>query len=199
MQNLKSSCERLFRLYYKHNTEPDLDTLYNLLNSIHNLNDIFNKTLKDNFFESDEFIALKALRNLYHHQSEIENEFKIIPFEEVGIILSDLMYLCIIHKSSVEEAIQNIHHKYRDEHREKINSVFIWYNHVININPAIFNFVVKVYQKMESHSISLLTEEYLEFKNSYDYEIENGYSHFATGNIKCHPNDMGKIYDIGFS
>ena len=54
MQNLKSSCERLFRLYYKHNQEPDLDTLYNLLNSIHSLNDIFSRTLKDNFFENAE-------------------------------------------------------------------------------------------------------------------------------------------------
>ena len=199
MQNLKSSCERLFRLYYKYNTEPDLDTLYNLLNSIHNLNDIFNKTLKDNFFDSDEFIALKALRNLYHHQSEIENKFKIIPFEKVGFILSDLVYLCIINTSSAEEAIENINIKYREEHREKINSVFIWYKNVVNINPAIFNFVVKVYQKMESHNISLLTEEYFEFENSYNYEIKNEYSHFVTGNIKCHSNDMRKIYDMRFS
>ncbi|MDD2888566.1 MAG: hypothetical protein PHY66_12265 [Aliarcobacter sp.] len=199
MQNLKSSCERLFRLYYKHNQEPDLDTLYNLLNSIHSLNDIFNRTLKDNFFESDEFIALKALRNLYHHQSEIQNEFKLIPIEDGSVFISDLMYLCIIKKSSAEEAIQNIDKKYREEERKKINKVFKWYNHVVNINPSIFNFVVKVYEKMESHGISLSTDDYLEFKNSYDFEIQNGYSHFISGDIRCHPNDMGKIYNMEFS
>lgn len=198
MQNLKLSCERLFRLYYKHNTEPDLDTLFNLLNSIHSLNDIFNKTLKDNFFHSDEFIALKALRNLYHHQLEIQNEFKLIPIEDCRGCISDLIYLCLIKKSSAEEAIQNIDKKHREEDREKINKVFKWYNHVVNINPAIFNFVVKVYEKMELHNITLTTENYLMFKNSYNYEIENGYSHFVNGDIKCHPNDIEKIYNIVF-
>ena len=199
MQNLKSSCERLFRLYNKHNQEPDLDTLYNLLNSIHSLNDIFNRTIQDNFFDSDEFIALKALRNLYHHQSEVQNEFKLIPFEEIATISSDLMYLCIIKKSSAEDAIQNIDSRYREQEREKINKVFKWYNHVVNINPCIFNFVVKAYEKMKLHNLELSTENYLEFKNSYDYEIENGYSHFISGDIICHPNDVDKVFNIVFS
>lgn len=50
MRSVISSAERLFRLYYKHNIEPDLDTLYHLLNSIHNLNDMFKKNLDDDFF-----------------------------------------------------------------------------------------------------------------------------------------------------
>jgi len=52
---------------------------------------------------------------------------------------------------------------------------------------------------MEFHKIKLLTNEYLEFKNSYDFETENGYSHFVNGNIFCHPNDMNKVYNITFS
>lgn len=66
--NNKSIFERFFRLYNKFCTQQDADSLFNLLNAIHSLNDRLNKSSGDNFFQNNEFISIKALRNLFHHQ-----------------------------------------------------------------------------------------------------------------------------------
>ena len=78
-----AACKRFFRLYHKHCVSPDPDTLFNLLNGIHSLNDKLNSSRKENFFKCSEFIALKALRNLFHHQEELINALRIIPVNDL--------------------------------------------------------------------------------------------------------------------
>ncbi len=168
---------------------------------MHSINDIFKSTINDDFFKSDEFIALKTIRNLYHHQAYVKNEFRIIPLEEISFVVTDLHYLCLIKLSSVKEAIDNTPKKYKEDVVEKITSVFHFYDNVVNINPCIFNFIVQIYEKMFKYNIILDTEDYNKFKDSYDYETTNGYSHFINGKIKivCHPNDVSKFRNILFS
>lgn len=193
MRSVISSAERLFRLYYKHNIEPDLDTLYHLLNSIHNLNDMFKKNLDDDFFDSDEFVALKVIRNLFHHQADVQNEFRIIPVEDFSFLITDLMYVCLIRVSSISEAIEKMPKKFKEEEIGAISKVFHFYNNVVNINPCIFNFIVQVYEKLLHHNITLTTEDFNEFKHSYDYETENFISHYIDGKFLCMPEDIKKL------
>lgn len=198
MQSVLAPSERYFRMYHKFNTEPDLDTLFNLLNAMHSLNDILNNRLNDNFFQDDEFISLKAIRNLFHHQNDVINELKIIPKDMVPQITTDLIYLCLIPSHLVEESYEYIQNKYKNIHIQIIKRTFKWYGNIVNINPAIFNFSVKVYEKLKSLNIVLTSEEYIEFDASYKYEIENNFPHFIIGEIYFHTQDAERVLNDFF-
>jgi len=176
MKTIVSAGERVFRLYHLHCVSPDLDTLFNLLNSIHSLNDKLEKSKLGDFFGIHEFVALKAIRNLFHHQEELVNELRIIPTDELPPITTDLMFLCLIPTKLVEQAISAIPNKYRREEEQIIQSVLGWYGEVVNINPCIFNFMVKV----------------------YEFETENNYSHYITGGISCLAGSVEEVLKKAF-
>ena len=198
MNNIKASSERFFRLYHKHCIAPDLDTLFNLFNSIHNLNDIFKKTLDNDFFDIDEFIAIKALRNLYHHQENLKNEVRVLPINKIPSVSSDLMYVCLVPAETVEKSIDFIASKYRENEEIIIRRVFKWYGEVVNINPCVFNFAVKAYEKIKTTNLVLSDNDFMEFERSYKLEADNGHSHYVTGDISCHASDVSKLLQSAF-
>lgn len=193
MRAVISASERVFRLYHSHCVSPTLDTLSNLLNAIHSLNDKLDKAKLGDFYDIEEFIALKALRNLSHHQDELVNELRIIPVQDLPTIITDLLYLCLVPSNIVEDAILTIPKKYRAIEEPIIRSVLAWYGAVVNINPCIFNFMVKAFEHLESKGLQLSGNEYLEFASAYNFETQNGYSHFVTGVISCH---LGSVEEV---
>ena len=110
----KNACrlagERFFRLYHRHCVSPDDDTLFNLLNAIHSLNDKLHKATSDNFFDCHEFIMLKALRNLFHHEAELINEVRSISVANLPIS-TDLMFLCLVPSNLVFKSIDRLDKK----------------------------------------------------------------------------------------
>ncbi|EOX3395590.1 hypothetical protein ACPFUL_003540 [Vibrio cholerae] len=199
MKAVIPASERVFRLYHSHCVSPSLDTLFNLLNAIHSLNDKLGKAKLGGFFDIQEFIALKALRNLFHHQEELVNELRIIPVQDLPPITTDLLYLCLVPSNLVEDAILTISDKYRADEEPVIKSVLGWYGAVVNINPCIFNFMVKAFEYLESKGIELSGSEYLDFAASYEFETENGHSHFVTGVIGCHAGSVEEVLKKAFA
>ena len=108
-------------------------------------------------------------------------------------ITTDLIYLCLIPSHLVEASYEHIQNRYKDAHIEIINRTFKWYGNIVNINPTIFNFSVKIYEKLKSLNVVLISEEYLEFNASYQYEVENNFSHFITGEIYCHTESAERV------
>jgi hypothetical protein len=198
MKAVVPASERVFRLYQSHFVSPTLDTLFNLLNAIHSLNDKLGKEKLGGFFDIQEFIALKALRNLFHHQEELVNELRIIPVQDLPPITTDLLYLCLVPTSLVEEAISTIPSKYRTDEEIVIKSVLGWYSEVVNINPCIFNFIVKAFEYLESKGVELSGGEYLDFAGSYELETENGHPHYITGLINCHAGNVQEVLQKAF-
>lgn len=199
MKTVISAGERVFRLYHLHCLSPNLDTLFNLLNAIHSLNDKLDNEKIGDFFIIHEFIALKALRNIFHHQEELVNELRIIPVESLPPISTDLLYLCLVPTNLVEEAIATIPNKYRADEELVIREVLGWYGDVVNINPCIFNFMVKAYEYMDSKGVDLAGDEYFEFAASYHFEVENGHSHYITGAISCHAGSVKEVLEKAFT
>src|SRR6185369_6318581 len=162
----KSAAERFFRLYHRHCVEPDVDSLFNLLTSIHSLNDKLRKSTGEHFFECFEFIALKALRNLFHHETELINEVRIIPVDKI-MMSSDMLFLCSVPNHLVHQSFKQLDKKRRAEEESIVRSTLKWYKNVVNINPCIFNFAVHAFEKMKNLGIKLEGIEYVLFEDSY--------------------------------
>lgn len=188
-----NAAERFFRCYEIHCVDPDQDSLFNLLNSIHSLNDKMKKEFQSDFLNSREFLALKALRNLFHHKEELLHEVRAIAAQDIPPLTTDLMFLCLVPRSLVEDAINEIGNKYRDQQAPMIREVLHCYRNVVNINPCIFNFAVHVYEKLNELNVHLDSAEYMAIKNSYMFEEQNGYSHFVTGKISCGISDVETV------
>lgn len=184
------AAERFFRLYFQHCTAPDQDTLFNLLNAMHSLNDRLRQSLGADFFDIDEFIAMKALRNLFHHKQELVNEVKAIPIAEDMPIYSDLSVMCLAPRILALQAIQE---ERRAENRPRIQSALKWYGDVVDINPAIFNFTVSAYEKLDALDVCMNGDAVATFEASYQFEEDQGHSHLVNGQIMCSAGDVDRI------
>jgi len=202
--NLRASCafagERFFRLYHRHCVEPDADTLFNLLNSIHSLNDRLKKSTGADFYECNEFIALKALRNLFHHEAELISEVRTISAASIPSINSDLLFLCLVPNSLVIRSIEKLD-KYRRVRDEAIiHATLKWYNSLVNINPCLFNFATHVFEKLKTiDDVKLEGAEYAEFESGYWFEENAGHSHFVTGDITCQLGSIEEVLALVFA
>lgn len=91
LDSLNAAIDRFFRSYFNHCVAPDEETLLNLLNALHGLQDKLQKDAGRHLFASGNFIALKALRNLFHHQTELIHDIRIIPVEDLPPMMTDLL------------------------------------------------------------------------------------------------------------
>jgi hypothetical protein len=100
----------------------------------------------------------------------------------------------------VKEAISTIPNKYRTDEEVVIKSALGWYGEIVNnINPCIFNLMVKVFEYLESKGVELSGDEYLDFAGSYEFETENGHSHYITGVINCHVGSVEEVLQKAFA
>jgi len=199
MKLTTAAAERFFRCYERHCVAPDKDSLFNLLNSAHSLNDKMKSELSSDFFDVNEFVAIKALRNLFHHKEELLHEVRAIAAQDIPPIISDLLFLCLVPRSLVEEAISGVAQKYKTREEAIIRKTFQWHENVVNINPCIFNFAVHVYEKTKEIGLSLSSDEYMNIENSYLFEEQNGYSHFITGQLSCRVGDIEAVLKTVFA
>lgn len=198
MKSCQAAGERFFRVYHKHCVKPDKDTLFNLLNSTHGLNDKVRKATGGHFFGCNEFIALKALRNLFHHEVELVNEVRIIPVEKLPLLSTDSPFLCLVPRDLVLQSFAQLERKRRVHEEGIIRSTLKWYGNVVNINPCLFNFAVHVFEKLKTLGVQVGGDEYAEFQASYEFEDEAGHSHFIAGDIICHAGSVEQVLAVAF-
>jgi len=199
MESCQAAGERFFRLYRWHCVKPDKDTLFNLLNSVHSLNDRLRKATGEHFFNCNEFVALKALRNLLHHEAELVNEVRIIPVEKLPPVSTDLLLLCLVPSRLVLLSFEQLNRKRRAHEEEVVRSTLKWYGNVVNINPCVFNFAVHAFEKLRASGVQIDGGEYAEFQASYEFEEESGQSHFITGDIICHAGSVEEVLAVAFA
>lgn len=186
-------------MYHRHCVEPDRDTLFNLLNSIHSLNDRLRKVTGEHFFDCNEFVALKALRNLFHHEAELVNEVRIIPVKNLLPVSTDLLFLCLVPSRLALLSFEQLDRKRRAHEEEIVRSTLKWYGNVVNINPCVFNFAVHAFEKLRELGIQIGGDKYVEFQASYEFEEEAGHSHFITGDIMCHAGSVEEVLAVAFA
>jgi len=62
VETAAAAADRFFRAYYRHSTAPDEDTLFDLLNALHSLNDKLGKFAGTDLHGSAFFTVLRKLK-----------------------------------------------------------------------------------------------------------------------------------------
>lgn len=172
--------KRFFRYYAAYCQSPDPDAVREVLASTYSINDKLRKAGYPDFFDSDEFLAIKAIRNHAIHQAEIHNQARALPLASQVPIEAELSILCLIPKDVIESICENTNH----EGKIAIKKSCIYYKHYVDIYPCIFNFGVQLFLYTEKNSLEISTSEYLEFKRSIEFERRNNYPHHVKGGFK---------------
>lgn len=180
---------RLFRAYEQQCIAPTHDTLFSVLAAMHSLNDRLAKTVGRDFHDFQEFIALKALRNLTHHAEEVRANVALVPAPG----LSELAFLCVLRRDQVERAIEGTALKWRDQTRAACENKFHWYGPAVNINPCVYNFMVHAYEMLERDGIQIPEDAIAGFEEAYVTENELGRDHFVDGRITAKTSELEKI------
>lgn len=192
--NVGLAGDRFFRLYHAHCTAPSQDTLFSLLEAGHSLNDRMKAGVHLDFFDFPEFTALKSLRNYFHHRQELRHVVRAIPITNYPIV-TDLAVLCLVPAKMVEAAIDETPARHLEAAQKASREVFHWYGSVVNINPALFNFVVLAYERLHSAGVILCGSAFEEFQVSYRHEEENGFSHFVDGTLSTSAGSISQLLD----
>jgi len=194
LANVGAASERFFRIYHTHCVSPSRDTLFSLLEAAHSLNDRLKLGAAVDFFDVQEFAALKCLRNYFHHQQELRHVVRLIPIGGHPIT-TDLMTLCLVPRDNVVAAIETTK-RYQEETRQACHQMFHWYGPVVNINPALFNFVVAAYERLMDRGVPLAGEAVEEFEASYVYEEENNLSHVVNGRLATSAGSIDELLTV---
>lgn len=173
---------RLFRAYDTYCKESGPDTLFQVLTAMHSLSDQLKTKTGEDFHSIQEFVALKPLRNYIHHGSDIPANYCVIPTPGH----SDVFTMCLLRRDQVEYAIEKVRgEKNRDEARAACEAMFHWYGPAVNINPCMFNALVKIYELLVQLEQPLPTADVAELEASYRHEEEYGYSHYVDGRLSA--------------
>lgn len=187
--------DRLFRIYYQYYVEWDEDSLFQLLTALHSLDDRLNAVHGRVMFDLPEYIALKALRNYYHHAGEVRNVLRIKSLAVAGLV-TDMLFACLIDKADAEAAIANTDKKFRQSTADAVAATFKDWRTVADINPCVFNCVVKVFELLQKLRLAGSSSDFHEFKAQYEWEAENGHSHHITGTVRLHPADVTRYIEL---
>ena len=106
---------------------------------------------------------------------------------------SDLLFMCIIRRDQVVRAIENVDKKWRDASRAACEAQFHWYGDAVNINPCLFNLMVRIYEMLLAVEVSPPEEDIAPFDRSYQFEEEQGHSHYVDGHLTDHAAALDSI------
>ncbi|MCA0254999.1 MAG: hypothetical protein LCH47_00165 [Proteobacteria bacterium] len=194
MKDLQAATDRLFRDYGRHCQAPNEDTLFHFLNSLHSFSDKLGRHRKGGLHSSKSFIGLKALRNLFHHEAELLNKISIIT-DFVQPVAVELMRVCLVDRSLIERAAA-AEAKQAAKFKRKsgdVKGAFNWYEHIVDIEPAIYNVAVDAYEAIKEIDIAPWSDAFQMFEACYEDEEESGREHRVAGTISCHAGNVSEL------
>lgn len=194
---LNAAIDRFFRSYFNQLRAPDPDTLLNFLNALHGLNDKLKKEAGRDLFGSANFVALKALRNLFHHHVELVHEIKMVPVDELPSMMTDLMIVCLVPRSLVERAEAETERRHRAQVHSAL-ATFKWYQDVVNIQPSMFNVAVDVFEAIAGLDVDPSSDAYEAFEGAYRLDEQSGRPPRVTGDIWCAAGSVREILQTVF-
>jgi hypothetical protein len=208
---IEQSAKRLFEAYFRHCADHDLDELHAIFEEAYKLHERlkFIPGQKKGLHNLDEFQLLKALRNYSVHSGDFFGETytinpKIISLE-FRFYHIKLYQFCLVRKDEVRRAI-NSEKLLPDPAQEQakvkaINRQLIPYEGYYDLEPVVFNFIVKVYELLLPLDLTISGEAYASMQHSYEFEARSRISHYIPVTPIPFDNDvlMKSLIPIGSS
>lgn len=191
IQSAGTAVGRLFRTYDRHCQASTLDSLFETLTALHSLNDRLRGADCPDLHQFEEFVALKVLRNFAHHEDELHANVRVTPTPAI----SDLLFMCLVRHDQVTRAIENVSKKWIAPSRTACENCFHWYGEAVNINPCLFNLMVRIYEMVLSEELEPPATDIASFRTSYEFEEEGGHEHFVDGRLTGHAADLQELLD----
>lgn len=181
---IEPAAGRLFDIYYQYTAKEDLVALQSLTEEAYKLHERLRKLSPNNkgFFELDEFLLLKALRNYSVHKDDFIGKAYAVKRQFVEQHQLELQRVCLIEKKVVRSAL-NAEKPLEFGEKEKVSKVntqLVDFGEFYNIEPVIFNFMVKVYEKLIALKLTIPGEGFAEIDKSYKNEIYHNYPHYVS-------------------
>lgn len=194
MKDLQAATDRLFRDYGRHCQAPNEDTLFHFLNSLHSFSDKLKRHRKGGLHDSPNFIGLKALRNLFHHEAELLSKICVVT-DFVQPVVVELSRVCLVDRSLIERAAaaEAAHAKKYKRIPGDVVGAFRWYAQIVDIEPAIFNVAVDAYEAIKEIDIAPWSDAFQMFEACYEDEEESGREHRIAGTISCHAGNVSEL------
>jgi hypothetical protein len=194
MKDLQAATDRLFRDYGRHCQAPNEDTLFHFLNSLHSFSDKLKRHRKGGLHDSPNFIGLKALRNLFHHEAELLSKISVVT-DFVQPVVVELSRVCLVDRSLIEQAAaaEAAHAKKYKRIPGDVVGAFRWYAQIVDIEPAIFNVAVDAYEAIKEIDIAPWSDAFQMFEACYEDEEESGRGHRVAGTISCHAGNVSEL------
>ena len=181
---IEPAAGRLFDIYYQYTAKSDLTALQSHTEEAYKLHERLRKLPAKNngLFDLDEFLLLKALRNYSVHRDDFLGKAYAVDRQFAQQNKLDLLRVCLIEKKTVRLAInaEPILHSGEQEKIAKIQSQLVDFGEYFNIEPIIFNFMVKVYEKLVALKLNIPGAGFTEIHTSYKNEIYHNYPHYVS-------------------
>lgn len=110
------------------------------------------------------------------------------------VVHTDLLYTCLVSKADCIAAVDGTIEKYRAATYDAVAATFKDWGDVVDVNPCVFNCVVKAFEALHRLGEAGTSEEYDEFAKQYAWETEAGYSHHISGTVLLRPNDVDNYF-----
>jgi len=180
---IEPSAGRLFDIYYQYTSKEDLVALQSITEEAYKLHERLRKLSPKSkgLFDIDEFLLLKALRNYSVHRDDFVGKAYAVKRKFAEQNRLELQRVCLIDKKVVRLAI-NAEDPLESGEQEKvikINQQLVDFGEFYNIEPVIFNFMVKVYEKLICLKLAIPGNGFAEIDRSYKNEIYHNFSHYV--------------------
>lgn len=192
VDNITPAIDRLFSYYLNYVESASEDTLFPLLASLHSLDDKLAAVHGHQFFDIPEYLVLKALRNHFHHAEEVQYVLKVKSFKGT-CFYTDLAQVCLVSGKDCVAAIEGVNKKHQPGTLHAFESTTRIYGNVVDINPCIFNVLVKIHEKLKALGAFGVSPAFRKFDDQYQWESANGHPHYVTGNIFAHLADKDEL------
>jgi hypothetical protein len=188
----RESIGRLCRQYVALLESPTVDSLFNWLNALHSMHDRVSAGMRSELFKSGEFIALKAIRNHFHHGGEVRHRARVVLAKDVAI-MSDLLILCLISRADAETSLDGIEKQYKAQQKPLGKRALKWYGPTVNLYPAIFNLMAKLVLLAREHGMESDDDAFERLAEAVDGDLEEGRSITVTGDIGTHAGTVDQV------
>jgi hypothetical protein len=181
---IEPAAGRLFDIYYQYTAKEDLAALQSLTEEAYKLHERLRKLSPNNkgLFELDEFLLLKALRNYSVHSDDFIGKAYAVKRQFAEQHQLELQRVCLVDKKIVRLAL-NAEKPLQVGEQNKVSKIsmqLVDFGEFYNIEPVIFNFMVKVYEKLISLKLTIPGVGFSEIDKSYKNEIYHNYPHYVS-------------------